>query len=73
MDLDIDPLGRRRWNPVSTRSSFCGHFKHIETLLKRGEMKHEITLFDTMGPNRNVLCPDAPSLCDHIWSHVEIF
>ena len=33
-------------------------------IMKSGEMKHEMTLFYTMGPNRNDFVPDKLSFCD---------
>ena len=41
--------------------------------MKSGKMKHEITLFDTMGPNGNGFFSDTPSFRDYIWSCVELF
>ena len=37
-------------------TSFCGHLMYIyRNMTKSAEMKHEMTLFHTMGPHRNVL------------------
>ena len=41
--------------------------------MKSGEMKHEMTLLHTMGPNRIFIVPGTPCFCDHIWSQVEHF
>ena len=43
------------WNDICITSS-SGHFTYIyRNIMKGGEMKHEMTLFHTMEPNRNVL------------------
>ena len=36
-------------------------------------MKHEMTLFNKMRPNRNILFFYSASFSDHIWSHAKLF
>ena len=45
---------------------------HCRNIMKIGEMKHEMTLFHTMGPNTNLLF-QTPSFCDLFWSTMELF
>ena len=40
--------------------------------MKRGDLKHEMTLFHTMG-RIEMFIPDTPYFYDHIWSQVELF
>ena len=42
--------------------------------MKSGEMKHEMILFRTMGPNKNVLFQThIIFMTIYAWSHVELF
>ena len=47
--------------------AFVGISRIYRNIVKNGEMKHEMTLFHTMGPNKNVLFQILPSFCDHIY------
>ena len=49
------PRSKQGIKGIFVITSFCGHLMYIETLLKSCEMKHEMTLFHTMGPDKNVL------------------
>ena len=43
-------------------TSFCSHLTYIETLWN-----------ETWNDPMEMFCPDTPSFCDHIWSHVKLF
>ena len=72
----IRVIPRQKDEPVSTNSdsavsiywlpghitSFCSHLMYTETLWN-----------EAWNDPMEMVCPDTPSFCDHIWSRVELF
>ena len=47
-------------------TNFCGHYTYILKHYESCEMMHEMTQW-------KCFVADTPSVCDHLWSHVELF